>query len=142
MFQSAEKQGKCHTIQSSFPMCVLYDMGYTLPNYHIAYLHAMDLASSALETSLSLGCFNWDELPNEATTHVPLTSPAIVTPTTPMLQHLTSNCVSQDGTIEDITPPNLFAQATPNYGDMIASVRVRNMLFCKGDPIDLSIKSR
>jgi hypothetical protein len=137
LFQSAEKHGKCHTIQSSVPMCVLYDMGYTLPNYQLAYLHAMDLASSALETSLSLGCFNWDELPNEATTHVPLTSPAVGTPTTPMLQHLTSTCVNQDGAIEDITPPNLFTQATPNYGDMIASVRVRNMLFCKGDPIDL-----
>jgi hypothetical protein len=30
-------------------MCVLYDMGYTLPDYQTAYLNAMDLASSALD---------------------------------------------------------------------------------------------
>jgi hypothetical protein len=29
-------------------MCVLYDMGYQLPNVHYAYLNAMDLCATAL----------------------------------------------------------------------------------------------
>jgi hypothetical protein len=65
MFQYVEIQGKCHTIQSSIPMCVLYDMGYTLPDYQTAYLNAMDLASSALDKCVydyPMNDFSWEEL--------------------------------------------------------------------------------
>jgi hypothetical protein len=41
-------KGKVHSVSAPVPMCVLYDMGYQLPNVHYAYLNAMDLCATAL----------------------------------------------------------------------------------------------
>jgi hypothetical protein len=54
MFEAQSKhggKGKLHSVSAPVPMCVLYDMGYQLPNVHLAYLHAMDLCATALGTT-------------------------------------------------------------------------------------------
>jgi hypothetical protein len=154
LFQSSVKHGRSHAINSSIPMCALYDMGYTLPNYQLAYLNAMDLASSALDRCVfdfPMSGFSWEELsldepapPNTLPQNVEAcTISGVATPRTyaqvtpPMVYHVHSHNLSElDEHIEDVTQPNMFSN--PREAAALASVRIRNMLYCKGDPIEMN----
>jgi hypothetical protein len=167
MFQSAVKHGKSHTIQSSVPMCALYDMGYTLPNYQLAYLHAMDLASSALdrcEFDYPMEEFSWEDVPNN-TSSTPSTRRQLSDAPTrpPEVYHINSMCSSQNGshTVKAThiatnmgTHHNLCSNSptldfdgkiediTPKSDIFqehakLAKIRVCNMLHCKGDPVEM-----
>jgi hypothetical protein len=118
MFETIGKHGKSHPISSIVPMCALYDMGYSTPDYQVAYLNAMDLASSALDRctfDYPLDNFDWDcnskIVSNTPTNTCQLTQ----TTTTPKVNHILSTIKEEiDGGIEDFTPTNIFSKSHPS----------------------------
>jgi hypothetical protein len=66
MFEAVSKHGGGkHSVSAPVPMCVLYDMGYQLPNIHLAFLHAMDLCTMALASTLAYDMEggDWEHVP-------------------------------------------------------------------------------
>jgi hypothetical protein len=104
LFQSPVKHGKTHSIESSIPMCVLYDMGYTLPDYQTAYLNAMDLASSALDKCVYdyyMNDFSWEELSLEESSSSSTMQQSIDTPIAPKVCHMNAKITSNEpGTMD------------------------------------------
>jgi hypothetical protein len=142
LFQSVGKHGKPHAIQTSVPMCVLYDMGYTIPNYQLAYLHAMDLASSALDRcafDYPLDCFDWIDHPTQLQPSSNIEQPQLENTHTPSVHHIYTHCTSEcDGHIEDITPPSkVFPISEDIKQARLANIRIQNMLHCSGEPIEI-----
>jgi hypothetical protein len=142
LFESMGKHGKPHAIQSSIPMCVLYDMGYTLPNYQLAYLHAMDLASSALDNcafDYPLDCFDWTDHPTQLHSSSDILQPQIETTHTPLVYHINNHNTSEsDGHIEDLTPSSKVFPLDENMEQVtLAKIRILNMLHCSEEPIEI-----
>jgi hypothetical protein len=74
MFEALSKHGgNKHSVSAHVPMCVLHDMGYQLPNVHLAFLHAMDLCVTAMGSTLSSsdmeGC-GWEQVPWPSNEHI------------------------------------------------------------------------
>jgi hypothetical protein len=142
LFQSMGKHGKPHAIQSSIPMCVLYDMGYTIPNYQLAYLHAMDLASSALDNcafDYPTDCFDWSNYPTQLQSSPNTLQPTIETTHTPLVHHINAHSTSEsDGKMEDITPPSKVFPISEDIQQIrLAKLRMLNMLHCSEEPIEI-----
>jgi hypothetical protein len=142
MFETLSKHGgHKHTVSAPVPMCVLYDMGYQLPNVHLAYLHAMDLCATAMGTTLSdcdLEGDGWEQVPwpihdntievdecswNLCTDSGPLRIGEVPSlssslddgggaETSPQTKAPDSNLDQVEG-IEDITPPSQHFGPTP-----------------------------
>jgi hypothetical protein len=139
-------------------MCVLYDMGYTLPDYQTAYLNAMDLVSAALDKCVydyHMNDFSWEELSLVESSSSSTMQQSIDTPIAPKVCHMNATITCNkpgtldqsldqgqptDGHIEDLTPDNIFTNFREET--VLAHIKIRNMLYCKGDPIEIPSQTK